>query len=112
MYRVFGGIGVKVENRIRSKAEQIPEFLTAEGSVARGNLLKFKRMAEYADGRDEKISGRVACYRYAREMKERVEESGGRFIFNAEVVGFCWGVLKSHGMPSPSSNAPRPGRSR
>jgi uncharacterized protein (DUF1330 family) len=47
------------------------------------NLLKFKEMAEYTDGREIGISGLEAYAIYGSFMKKRLEADGGRFIFSA-----------------------------
>ncbi|KAB7739030.1 DUF1330 domain-containing protein [Parvibaculum sedimenti] len=61
------------------------------------NLLKFHDVAQYKDGRAEKISGREAYMRYATEMEKIVAANGGRFLFFADLkdvvigeVGDLW----------------------
>lgn len=49
------------------------------------NLLKFREMAEYKDGRDEKISGREAYMRYGAAMRAYVEAGGGRMLLSADL---------------------------
>lgn len=49
------------------------------------NLLKFRDVAEYKDGRAEKISGREAYMRYGEKMQTIVAARGGRFLISAEL---------------------------
>jgi len=84
---------VKVVNEVHPGPEQIKAFLAVEGPVMMVNLLKFRDKARYVDGRDSDLSGREAYARYARQMKKLVEESGGRFIFGAEVAGLLLGEV-------------------
>jgi len=48
------------------------------------NLLKFKKKAEYADGRETDISGAEAYRIYGAMMKERIEADGGHIHFNTD----------------------------
>ena len=50
------------------------------------NLLKFKKKAQYADGRETDLSGIEAYAIYGSLMKKRIETDGGRFIFNADTL--------------------------
>ena len=49
------------------------------------NLLKFRDVAEYKDGRAEKISDREAYMRYGEKMQKIVEAGGGRFLLSADL---------------------------
>lgn len=49
------------------------------------NLLKFRDIADYGDGRTEKVSGQEAYMRYGREMRKIVEARGGRMLISAEL---------------------------
>jgi uncharacterized protein (DUF1330 family) len=84
---------VKVVNAVHPNPEQMQEFLTVEGPVVMVNLLKFRDKALYEDGRDPELSGREAYGRYAATMKGLVEESGGRFVFGAEVDSLLLGEV-------------------
>ena len=82
-----------VKNEVKPSPEQARDFLAVEGPVLMVNLLRFKDKASYADGRTAEISGREAYGRYAEPMKKLVEESGGRFVFQAAVVGLLLGEV-------------------
>jgi uncharacterized protein (DUF1330 family) len=49
------------------------------------NLLKFREVADYKDGRDEMISGREAYMRYGEAIRGIVEANGGRMLFSADL---------------------------
>ena len=49
------------------------------------NLLKFRDVAEYKDGRAEKISGREAYMLYADARRGIVEAGGGRMLISADL---------------------------
>jgi uncharacterized protein (DUF1330 family) len=86
---------MKVENAVTPQPEQIQEFLATPGPVMMVNLLKFREKASYPDGRDPDLPGREAYERYATAMKVLVEESGGRFVFGAQVEGLLLGSVES-----------------
>ncbi|MBW1984821.1 MAG: DUF1330 domain-containing protein [Deltaproteobacteria bacterium] len=67
------------------KPEQIQALFTnaPPGPLVMLNLLKFKKKAEYADGRQTDISGAEAYGIYAGEMRKFIEADGGRMVFSA-----------------------------
>ena len=67
------------------KPEQIQALFTnaPPGPLVMLNLLKFKKKAEYADGRQTDISGAEAYGIYAGEMRKLIETDGGRMVFSA-----------------------------
>lgn len=58
------------------------------------NLLKFRDIAEYKDGRAEKISGREAYMRYGEKMQKIVEAGGGRFLLSADLKDVVIGEVE------------------
>lgn len=58
------------------------------------NLLRFRDVAEYKDGRAEKISGREAYMRYAEKMQKIVEGAGGRFLVSADLKSVVIGEVE------------------
>lgn len=58
------------------------------------NLLKFREVAEYKDGRPDKISGREAYMRYAAAMRGIVEGTGGRFLVSADLKQVVMGEVE------------------
>ena len=78
-----------------------------ESPVVMLNLLKFREVAEYTDGRDERISGREAYMRYGEAMRGIVEAGGGRMLISADLkdvvigeVGDLWDVVAMVEYPS------------
>ena len=53
---------MKVKNMLTPNQEQMDGFLEGDSDtpISMVNLLKFKDKAEYADGRESKLSGREA----------------------------------------------------
>lgn len=71
------------------------------------NLLKFRDVAEYKDGRDEKISGREAYMRYGAAMRDIVAKGGGHMLISADLkdvvigeVSDLWDVVAMVEYPS------------
>ncbi len=71
------------------------------------NLLKFRDVAEYKDGRPDKISGREAYMRYGEAMRGFVEAGGGRMLISADLkdvvvgeVSDLWDVVALVEYPS------------
>jgi uncharacterized protein (DUF1330 family) len=58
------------------------------------NLLKFKDMAEYKDGRASDLSGREAYMIYGRAVVELLPKFGGRGIFAADVTFLALGQVE------------------
>lgn len=86
---------MKVENQVRPHPESVQQFVTgSDGPVVMVNLLKFKPMAEYADGRETQLTGQAAYQLYATQMRERVEAAGGRFLFGGSVAGLLLGEVE------------------
>jgi uncharacterized protein (DUF1330 family) len=75
------------ENAVYPTRERLMELANSKdpSPIVMLNLLKFKDVAEYKDGRAEKISGREAYMRYAEKMQLLVEGKGGRFIYMADL---------------------------
>jgi uncharacterized protein (DUF1330 family) len=87
---------MKVVNSVYPTFEQLMPLAEdpTPGPIAMVNLLKFRDQAQYADGRDENISGREAYMRYVAEMRGIVEGAGGRFLFSGEVKGLVIGEVE------------------
>lgn len=65
-----------------------------EAPIVMLNLLKFRDVADYKDGRVEKISGREAYARYAEKMRTIVEARGGRFLVSADLKDVVIGEVE------------------
>jgi uncharacterized protein (DUF1330 family) len=87
---------MKVENAIYPQGEQVAETLTkgSSGPVVMVNLLKFKKKAEYKDGRAAADDGKTAYNRYGADMLRFVTENGGRVLFIGEVKSLVIGEVE------------------
>jgi uncharacterized protein (DUF1330 family) len=103
---------MKYENAVYPTHERLMELANSKdpSPIVMLNLLKFRDVAEYKDGRAEKISGREAYMRYGQKMQPFVEGKGGRFIFMADmkqvVIGEVegnWDVVALMEYPSASA---------
>jgi len=75
------------EIAVYPKREKLMELAGSKDTkpVVMLNLLKFRDVAEYADGRSDKISGREAYMRYGAEMQKIVTSKGGRILITADL---------------------------
>ena len=69
---------MKVENKIAPNEDQINGFLEDPelGPISMVNLLKYKKKAIYADGRNTNLTGKEAYQLYAAEVIDFVEKYG------------------------------------
>ncbi|WP_310497980.1 DUF1330 domain-containing protein [Sandarakinorhabdus sp.] len=61
------------------------------GPMVMVNLLKFRDVAEYPDGRDPGLSGREAYNRYGAAVVACLEAVGGHVVFSGPVSGILLG---------------------
>ena len=87
---------MEYQNAVTPTPEQVEGFLTpgAEGPIFMVNLLKFKALAEYEDGRQTELTGREAYHIYARGVAEVIQRVGGRLCFGAEVERLMLGEVE------------------
>jgi len=79
---------MKIINEVTpTDKDQIKELLSEgpEGPIFMVNLLKFKDMAEYEDGRTTDLSGRDAYMLYGVAVADLLPKFGGKAIFAADV---------------------------
>ncbi|MFP6794456.1 MAG: DUF1330 domain-containing protein [Pseudomonadales bacterium] len=55
------------------------------------NLLRFRKIAVYEDGRESELSGEEAYHLYGKAFKEIMEPKGARIVYSGEVRGFLIG---------------------
>lgn len=65
-----------------------------EGPIFMVNLLKFKDLAEYEDGRESGLSGRDAYAIYGRAVAEILPKFGGRAVFAGDVTFLTLGQVE------------------
>ena len=72
-----------VSNAVYPTQEQFVALLESDftGPVCMVNLLKFKEMAEYEDGRSTDLTGMEAYGLYGEQMHRFVESKGGEFLY-------------------------------
>ena len=87
---------MEVKNHRRPSKEQIAGFLEGDNEtpIAMVNLLKFKKNAEYEDGRDTDLSGRDAYAIYGLEVVEHLKKVGGTFVFSGSVSRLMLGEVE------------------
>lgn len=87
---------MKVENHLLPRGEQLMALAQDEsGPIVMVNLLKFRKKAQYADGRDPELSGREAYNRYAVEVVKLVRALGGEILFSGDVKSLVIGQVES-----------------
>ena len=86
---------MKVFNKLSPNDEQLNGFMEGdvETPIAMVNLLKFKKKAEYEDGRDTNLSGVKAYAIYAEKVKECLKKVGGEIVFSGEVSRLMLGEV-------------------
>jgi uncharacterized protein (DUF1330 family) len=57
------------------------------------NLLKFKKKAEYRDGRESDLSGREAYQLYGQAVAKIIRDHGGHVVFAADVTLLALGKV-------------------
>ena len=75
--------------RIKGMMEEGPE-----GPIYMVNLLKFKKKAEYADGRETDLTGYEAYQIYAKAVAKLLPEYGGRGFFAGDVTFLALGQVE------------------
>lgn len=85
-----------VENAVIPTPEQIKK-LSEDGHdlpIYMVNLLKFKKKAEYADGRETDITGQEAYNLYGAEVVGHLAKVGGKPVIGGQVTGLQLGVVE------------------
>jgi uncharacterized protein (DUF1330 family) len=87
---------LEVKNSVLPNEEQIKGFFEPgpDGPIYMVNLLKFKDMAEYEDGRDTQLTGAQAYKLYADAVSELLQEFGGSGAFFADVQRLMLGEVE------------------
>ena len=87
---------MNVENAVVPTPEQIQE-LAGEGHdqpIYMVNLLKFKKKAEYEDGRATDLTGQQAYAIYGAEVQAHLAKVGGKPVIGGQVTGLRLGVVE------------------
>ena len=87
---------MEVENKVYPNEAQIKGFLEpgTEESICMVNLLKFKKTAEYEDGRDTSLTGEEAYRLYEEGVKKILQGVGGCIGFEGGVERLALGEVE------------------
>ena len=87
---------MKVINSVIPNDEQIRGFFEPgpDGPIYMVNLLKFKPIAEYEDGRETSLTGREAYELYEKGVTELLPQFGGFAAFFADVERLMLGEVE------------------
>jgi len=87
---------MKVENKLKPNAKQMAGFVMGDtkSPIQMVNLLKFKAKAEYKDGRETELTGEEAYTIYSEEVKQHLENVGGKIIFSGIVSRLFLGEVE------------------
>ena len=90
---------MKVENAVYPNEEQMKGFTKGDHGepISMVNLLKFRKKAEYPDGRETDLTGAEAYAIYGLGVSKLVADLGGRMVFQALSNAWRWARLKSFG---------------
>ena len=85
---------MEVVNAVFPAPEQAVAFFggVEDGPFVMVNLLKFKPLAEYADGSDPQLTGRAAYARYGAAVQACLAAVGGRQVFAGAVTELMIGT--------------------
>ena len=78
---------MKVKNHTRPHQTHMEGFFEGdtETPIAMLNLLKFKKNAEYEDGRETDLTGKEAYSIYGREVTKHLAKIGGKLVFGGKI---------------------------
>ena len=87
---------MEVTNKVYPNEAQIKGFLEpgAEGSICMVNLLKFRKNAEYEDGRETSLTGFEAYQLYGVAIKEILQRVGGCIGFEGGIERLALGEVE------------------
>ena len=79
-----------------TSSERIEQMMEPgpEGPIYMVNLLKFRDLAKYEDGRQTELSGRDAYQIYGRAVSSLIGEYGGEVVFAADVTFLALGQVE------------------
>lgn len=87
---------MQVNNETAPRPDVVASFFAdpQHGPMVMVNLLKFKDIATYPDGRDPELSGRDAYNRYGEAVRACVEAVGGHIVYSGPVTGALLGDIE------------------
>lgn len=86
---------MEFENKVLPSHEQLQGFDDNPelGPIKMLNLIKLKKHAEYADGRETKLTGLEAYMLYGQETQEHLKKVGAKVIFSGPVSRLMIGEI-------------------
>ena len=104
---------MEVKNKLYPSRDQMKGFFEVaddednDKPIYKVNLLKFKKKAEYRDGRKTNLTGIEAYQKYAEIITKHIQELGGEITFSSKIkrmtvgkVEDLWDVLVIAKWPS------------
>ena len=87
---------MEVVNKVYPDENQLKGFLEpgAEGPICMVNLIKFKKKAQYEDGRETDLTGREAYELYGEGIKKLLQKVGGYIGFESDVERLMLGEVE------------------
>jgi uncharacterized protein (DUF1330 family) len=87
---------MNVENALYPTQDRIKHLMSdiSDKPVVMLNLLKFRKKAQYADGRKSELTGLEAYMLYGTPMQKLVEAQGGRLLFMGQVQSLAIGIVE------------------
>ena len=87
---------MEVKNSVYPNEAQMQGFMQPgpDGPIYMVNLLKYKDVAEYEDGRETHLTGRQAYEIYAGAVAELLVEFGGGVVFAGDVSRLMLGEVE------------------
>ena len=87
---------MEYKNSVHPTKEQMEGFLEGDSDtpIAMINLLKFKKKAEYEDGRDTNLAGEQAYAIYMEEVIEHLKKVGGEVSFGGTINRLMLGEVE------------------
>ena len=87
---------MNVENALYPTQDRIKTLMSdvSDKPIVMLNLLKFRKKAQYPDGRKSELTGREAYMLYGMPMQKLVEDQGGRFLFMGQVQSLAIGIVE------------------
>ena len=86
---------MQIDNALMPSGDQAAAFFKAAdiAPMVMVNLLKFRKLAEYPDGRNVGMTGREAYAIFGAVVQHCVMQVGGRLLFSGDVTGLLIGQV-------------------
>lgn len=87
---------MEVVNKVTPNEAQMKGFMESghDSPIYMLNLIKFKEMAEYPDGRETNLTGAEAYGIYSKEVVGHLAKVGGALVFSARIERLMLGEVE------------------